>query len=72
MQNRCVDLTEYNELKARQHAHFLVIKAEIRRLLRQGRPSTPAEHDHLAEMGRVYEQLGRDAQAAIDRARGLI
>jgi hypothetical protein len=72
VQNERVDLTEYNELKARQRAHFFAIKGELRRLLRQGRPSTPAEHGQLAEMGRAYEQLGRDAQNAFDRARGLI
>jgi hypothetical protein len=72
VQDGYVDLTEYNELKARQHVHFLAITGELRRLLRQGRPSTPEDHDHLAEMGRAYEQLGRDAQNAFDRARGLI
>jgi hypothetical protein len=67
-----VDLTEYNELQARRRAHFVAIRAEIRRLLRLDRPRTQAENDHLAELGRAYEQLGRDAQDAFDRARGLI
>jgi DnaJ-domain-containing protein 1 len=67
-----VDLTEYNELKARQRAQFLAVKAEMRRLIGLGRPRTQAEEDHLLAMARVCEQIGRDAQAALDRARGLI
>jgi hypothetical protein len=66
------DLTEYNELKARQHAHFLAMKAEMRRLLRLGPRRTQADVDHVVAMGRAHEQLGREAQAAFDRARGLI
>lgn len=72
MQNERVDLTEYNELKAREHAQVVAMRAEMRRLIRLGRPRTEAEDDHLLAMARVYEQLGRDAQAAFDRARGLI